>query len=140
MIGILDPNFGLVYVYGEGGTRTIIENHMPGQVVIYNSSEPGSSGVLFDSESDSLNEIGINIGGETFIHDVQVKLRSFSSSYFSASLDNVPIKYDIGSVAYSFQQGARNNFDVVIKSEDEEFGTKSNVTCQYSGAGAWLTC
>ena len=77
-----DPSLGLVYVYGDQG-KTIIENHLSGsQTVIYNSSEPGSSGTLFNSDTDAINELGLKIGGENFIHDVPVKLSSFSTSYY----------------------------------------------------------
>ncbi len=140
-----DPNIGLVYVYGDN-SKTVIENHLPGDTIVYyNSSDPDTdplSGQIFTSDSESINEVGVTIGGEDFKHVVPVKLGSFSSNYYSstlASIDNLRI--DVLGVPYLYDSGSTDNsFNVVFRTENEEFGTSNVETCQYSGSGAWTSC
>ncbi len=136
-----DPNIGLVYVYADD-SKTIIENDMSGQIVRYDSAtEP--SGKLFNSDTETINEIGINVGGENFIHDVPVKLKSFSSSYYTTTLSAVDfLKLDIAGVAYTVQPGSSNQFfDVILRTQEEDPsgpGTSTVRVCTYdSGMGVW---
>ncbi len=141
-----DPNIGLVYVYGQGDATsgvTIIENHLPGEVVVYNSGVDG--GVLFDSEADTINEIGLKIGGEEFVHNVPVKLGSFSSSYFSATIPSSvdTLKLDVAGTPFLFNPGGGNLFfDVIIKTSREDSpGTINTKVCKYdSSLGGWQGC
>ncbi len=138
-----DPNIGLVYVYGDN-SKTVIENHLPGDTIVYyNSSDPlAQSGRRFSSDSESINQVGVTIGGEDFMHVVPVKLGSFSSNYYSSTLASVDnLRIDVLGVPYLYDRGSTDNsFDVVFRTEDEEFGTSNVRTCQYSGSGAWTTC
>ncbi len=54
-------------------------------------------------------------------------------------MDNLRI--DVLGVPYLYDRGSTDNsFDVVFRTENEEFGTPNVETCQYSGSRAWTSC
>ena len=132
-----NPRTGLVYVYSEGDAssgKTIIKNHLPSGTVSYQTD--AGSGALFNSAENSLNEISLRLGNEEFRHQVPVKLSSFSSDYYTASIGSAvdSIKIDIGGTPFFYTLSGPTDFEVILKTTEELTNLPScEVTCSYAG-------
>jgi len=137
-----NPNFGIVYVYGEGDIsgRTIISNNLPAGVVEYDAS--GVTGILFNSEDTALTAISLTIGNEEFKHNVPVKLNSFSDAYHEDTIDSVEsLKIDIGGTPFIVDDiTSTPDFTVFISSSDEKLGTADPVIECSSTDGGPIVC
>ena len=133
---IRNPNMGLVYVYGDSG-RTVIENYMPAEKIIEYDSSTGS-GMLFSSQTKTINKVSVALAGEEFGANVPIEISNFNKKYFSSATG--PASYvalDVAGVLHTFDLSDATNvpqFSVVVESAT---GGATEICVQN---GAIITC
>ncbi len=121
-----DPNIGFIYIYKitlpptTGGTTVqelyYIANYLPGTSTAKVCTEDFCQ-VLPSSTDESINNIKLNIGGQTFKQNVPTELRTFGLGT-SSSTDPIT-KIEIGEITYDVGLTGVKNLKIIGRSEDK---------------------
>ncbi|MFH1377022.1 MAG: hypothetical protein ABIH25_05295 [Candidatus Woesearchaeota archaeon] len=120
-----DPNLELLYIYRDDEENKIfLQNYLGENVDLnYNLSIPGANDQV-------IQEVTIEVGGQTYTYQVPVSLGEFGSEWYGAE---VPQEFDlsIGGIIHKFDLSDNSeDFKVIIRTETDAVTLRcDDVTC-----------
>ncbi|MBU0930194.1 MAG: hypothetical protein KJ623_03935 [Nanoarchaeota archaeon] len=115
----IDPNLGFIYVYRDKETgQTYVDNYLgldtPANIYTSNPLSTDPTDVLLSDDTNSINDVSLNINGFTFKKTIPVKVRNFDDSY-GIGIYPGQIYLEIAGLFYPIN--LENDFQVIGTSE-----------------------